>query len=194
VAAQADITTIMILRLPGRGHMVACPEDGGEPLGSIAYYRLRGHEVQAKLYIPLPIASQALHRSERRITLIYRGEAFTVSASRASSKARGLKVYMPSKIVHGLLKSKPRPSRALLEAHDGAVEILRVGWRCRICGRFTTSPDKLCWSHRIEGEGICRRCGKKAHRGAALCKKCFSRLVRAMGYPDVRTAACLIKE
>jgi len=168
-----------MLRLPGRGSVAARPEDGGEALGSIAYYRLRGHEVQAKLYIPLPIASRALHDSERRVTLIYRGETFTVSASRAGSRTRGVKVYLPSRIVHLLIGSKPQ--NALLEAHDGAIEILGVGWRCRICGGFTTSPDKLCWGHRIKGEGICKRCGRRLKGGSTLCDSCFEQLARAMG-------------
>ena len=86
----------------------------------------------------------ALHDSERRVTLIYRGEALTVSASWAGNRTRGVKAYLPSRIVHLLIGFKPRPSRALLEAHDGAIEILGVGWRCRICGRFTTSPPTSC--------------------------------------------------
>jgi len=68
-----------------------------------------------------------------------------------------------------------------LEAHDGAIEILGVGWRCRICGRFTASPDKLCWGHRIEGEGICKRCGRRLKGGSTLCDSCFEQLARAMG-------------
>jgi hypothetical protein len=194
VAAQVpepEKATVM-LRLPGRGSVAARPEDEGETLGSIAYYTLRGHGVQAKLYIPLPIASRALHDSERRVTLIYRGETLTVSASRAGNRARGVKAYLPSRIVHLLIGF--RPSRALLEAHDGAIEILGVGWRCRICGRFTTSPDKLCWGHRIEGEGICRRCGRRLESGSTLCDSCFEQLARAMGYPDAWAATRLIKE
>jgi hypothetical protein len=179
-----------MLRPPG--HVAAPPEDGGGALGSIAYYMLRGHEVQAKLYIPLPIASRALRGPKRRITLIYRGEAFTVSASRAGGRTRGVKAYLPSRIVHELMES--RPSRALLEAHDGAIEILGVGWRCRICGRFTASPDKLCWGHRIEGEGICKRCGRRLEGDLTLCDGCFEQLARAMGYPDAWAATYLMKE
>jgi hypothetical protein len=184
----------MMLRLPGRGSVAARPEDGGEALGSIAYYMLRGHEVQAKLYIPLPIASRALRGPKRRVTLIYRGEALTVSASRAGSRTRGVKAYLPSRIVHLLIGFKPRPQNALLEAHDGAIEILGVGWRCRICGRFTASPDKLCWGHRIEGEGICKRCGRRLEGDSTLCDGCFEQLARAMGYPDARAATYLMKE
>ena len=190
MAAQASM-----LRPPG--HVAARPEDGREPLGSIAYYMLRGHEVQAKLYIPLPIASRALRGPKRRMTLIYRGEAFTVSASRAGGRTRGVKAYLPSRIVHELIGSKPRPSKALLEAHDGAIEILGIGWRCRICGGFTTSPDKLCWGHRIEGEGIegiCKRCGRRLEGGSTLCDGCFDQLARAMGYPDAQAATYLMKE
>ena len=187
---EPETATIVMLRLPGRGRVAARPEDGGEILGSIAYYMLRGHEVQAKLYIPLPIASQALRK--RRVTLIYRGEAFTVSASRAGGGTRGVKAYLPSRIVHELIGS--RPSKALLEAHDGAIEILGLGWRCRICGRFTTSPDKLCWGHRIEGEGICKRCGRRLEGDSTLCEGCFDQLARAMGYPDARAATYLMKE
>ena len=179
-----------MLRPPG--HVAAPPGDGGEALGSIAYYMLRGHEVQAKLYIPLPIASRALRGPKRRVTLIYRGEAFTVSASRAGSRTRGVKAYLPSKIVHELIGS--RPQNALLEAHDGAIEILGVGWRCRICGGFTASPDKLCWGHRVEGEGICKRCGRRLKGDSTLCDGCFEQLARAMGYPDARAATYLMKE
>jgi hypothetical protein len=151
-------------------------------LAGVAYYHCN-NITQAKLYIP----SQYIDINRRHVKLIYKGFEFTVSASPSNSRARGLKVYIPVKIleVAGLTDSKP--NKALIDIRRSSeIEIISFGWMCRICGELTLEDDELCWSHRLNGDdpsSLCRRCGRPILRGE-LCDECSSRILRAyMPYP-----------
>jgi len=146
-------------------------------LTSMAYYRC-GNIIEAKMYIP----SQYINVNNRRVRLLYRGLEFNVSASPPRNSGRGLKVYIPVTILHlaNLLESRPNKALVEISREDGysLVEIVSFGWRCRICGELTLEDDELCWSHRVHGEGVCRRCGKPILKGE-LCENCMSRIYRA---------------
>jgi len=150
-------------------------------LAGVAYYYC-SNITQAKLYIP----ANHIIINQRHVKLLYRGLEFTVSASPSNSRARGLKVYIPVRILEmaGLAESKP--NRALIDIRRGSeIEIISFGWRCRICGELTLEDDELCWSHRLDADGsnLCRRCGRPVLRGE-LCEECSSRILRAyMPYP-----------
>jgi hypothetical protein len=152
-------------------------------LAGVAYYHCN-NITQAKLYIPF----QYIDINRRHVKLFYKGFEFTVSASPSNSRARGLKVYIPVKIleVAGLTDSKP--NKALIDIRRGSeIEIISFGWRCRICGELTLEDDGLCWSHRINGDGsstVCMRCGRPAPPAGPLCSDCESRIVKAyLPYP-----------
>jgi len=150
-------------------------------LAGVAYYHC-SNITQAKLYIP----ANYININRRHVKLLYKGFEFMVSASSSNVRARGLKVYIPVRILEmaGLADSKP--NRALIDVRRGSeIEIISFGWRCRICGELTLEDDELCWSHRIncDGSNICRRCGRPIFRGE-LCDECGSRILRAyMPYP-----------
>jgi RNA polymerase subunit RPABC4/transcription elongation factor Spt4 len=153
-------------------------------LAGVAYYRC-SNITQAKLYIP----ANHINITRRHVKLLYRGLEFTTSASPSNSRARGVKVYIPVRILEmaGLTNSKP--NRALIDIRRSSgeqIEIISFGWKCKICEELTLEDDELCWSHRINGDdssSLCRRCGRPIFRGE-LCDECGSRILRAyMPYP-----------
>jgi hypothetical protein len=153
-------------------------------LAGVAYYRC-SNITQAKLYIP----ANHIIINQRHVKLLYRGLEFTVSASPSNSRAEGLKMYIPARILEmaGLTNSKP--NKALIDIRRGSgdqsIEIISFGWKCRICGELALEDDELCWSHRLNGDGsnLCRRCSRPILRGE-LCDECGSRILRAyMPYP-----------
>jgi len=143
-------------------------------LASVAYYRY-GNIIEAKMYLP----SQCIDVSNRRVRLIYRGFRFNVSAS-PPNNGRGLKVYIPVAIIRlaNLLESRPNKALVEISLEDGCslIEIISFGWRCRVCGELTIEDDELCWNHRIQGEEVCKRCGRPSNE--MLCEECRSRLYR----------------
>jgi len=146
-------------------------------LTSVAYYRC-GKIVQAKIYVP-SYCIDVGNRKSRRVRLIYRGLEFDVSAS-PPNNGRGLKVYIPASILANLIDHKPNKALVEISWEDdyGIIEIISFGWRCRICGELTLEDDELCWSHRVQGGGVCRRCGMPISSGE-LCRSCCSRIYRA---------------
>ena len=146
-------------------------------LTSVAYYRC-GNIIEAKLYIP----AYYIGVNRRQVRLLYRGLEFNVSASPPRNSGKSLKVYIPVTILRLANLLESRPNKALVEIswEDGysLVEIVSFGWRCRICGELTLEDDELCWSHRVEGESVCRRCGRPTRSGE-LCESCRSRICKA---------------
>jgi hypothetical protein len=140
-----------------------------DPVGSISYYRCRGI-IEAKVYVPASFRNL----KQKGIKLIYKDKEFTVSAS-SMGRASGFKAYLPRSIVKHLLDT--RPNRVLFEAEGGSIRILAFGWECKVCGRFTEEPDKLCWSHRVGGDDQCKRCGKMILQpNRTLCDECLTLL------------------
>jgi hypothetical protein len=176
-----------------------------DPIGSISYYRC-GRITQAKIYVPAVFKDFR----QKRVKLAYKGVEYTVSASpmrRGKYVSGGFKAYLPRIIVKemlaklmerdgymdGQLRIQPpknmvvelpdqRPDRVLLRIdEEGRIEVLGFGWECKVCGRFTQEPDKLCWNHRIGGAGRCKRCGRMILQpNRTLCDYCLSMLEKVM--------------
>lgn len=146
---------------------------------SVAYYRC-GRYTHAKLYLPVEYAG----RISRQVKLLYQGLEHSVSASPPWKTGRGLKIYIPARIIRQVYdQSRNRPNTVLLEIDSREeVRILSFGWRCKICQQFTLEDDQLCWTHRIQVDGVCSRCGKLILEGR-LCLECRSRIIKAyLGY------------
>ena len=138
---------------------------------SISFYKCRNC-LQAKIYLP------RRYSLGRRITLIYKGLEYPASVSPSHSVGGGYKIYVPAEVRKGYQYYSSKPNRVLLELNGETLEILYIGWRCRICGELTMEDDQLCWSHRIDGENICKRCGRMVEDGRSLCNSCLERFMK----------------
>lgn len=144
-----------------------------EVQASISFYKC-GSGRQAKIYLPRE------YNLGRRITLIYKGVKYLVSVSPSHSNGGGWKIYVPADIRKVYEHYDSKPKRVLLEVIDGEnLEILYIGWICRVCGELTMEEDELCWNHRLQGIRICKRCGRKVGAGSSLCKSCLDKFVKA---------------
>jgi len=126
--------------------------------------------VRGKLYLP-PDVFSALGGG--RVTLIYGGEFFKTSASRASKKVGAGKLYLPKAVCERLRGEGAEG--AVIEVSGGRVEILRPVRFCRICGEPTAAPDGLCPGRHFDQDGLCIRCGatiRDGHDRRVLCDGC----------------------
>lgn len=126
--------------------------------------------MRGKLYLP-PDVFSALGGG--RVSLIYGGELFRASASRASDRARAAKLYLPRAVcerLHG-----EGAEGVVIEVGVGRIGILYPVRFCRICGEPTAALDGLCQGRHFGQHGLCIRCGAKmkdGHDGRVLCDEC----------------------
>jgi len=132
-----------------------------------------GGRVRAKLYLSPEVVSAL--GEEGRVGLIFGGERFEASVSRASRRGRAARLYLPRRVCDGLLEGGGEG--AVVEVDFGRVEILRPVRFCRICGEPTSAPDGLCMGRHYGREGVCSRCGRpipgNGQEKSALCEGCL---------------------
>ena len=127
--------------------------------------------MRGKLYLPPDVFSVL---GGGRVNLIYGGELFRASASRASKKVGAGKLYLPKAVCERLRGEGAEG--AVIEVSGGRVEILRLVRFCRICGEPTAAPDGLCQGRHFNKDGVCVRCGRPSSDDSfekrALCDEC----------------------
>jgi len=140
----------------------------------ITYYG-NGHVLGARLCLPRKLGLEIF----KKLKLLYKGALHEVNTATLSDN-NGYKIYAPASLVADALAGEVPKRAALIEVRGvDLIEVLRLGWLCKICGGFTLEDDQLCWSHRIPQPGRCRRCGRELVDGAKLCDDCLDRYVRA---------------